>query len=133
MKPGRLVPTSLMRQGFVASRDGVVPLVVEVDEMQWGWVVRFAGTQAELNAAGVADEEMFTVGKSGLKRGDDQFGDPYQTKRRARGRWIVTRHYSNEHAYDRCNPATFADTIKGRAALAAVDSIIEKFKRASLA
>lgn len=112
---------------FTASRPAVLPLVADVDECPWGWQVTFAGSHAELLAAGVAEREMFVAVRPrshpGLKpgAGRDEYGDPYEAKRGERdGAWVLTRYFLRSDELD------LSKIKKGRDAIATVDAILAK-------
>jgi hypothetical protein len=77
-------------QSFQAARLDVLLVLKFAGVMQWGWLLKFAGTETELIAAGVATADMFRdLGKSGQKTADTPFGDRYQVRRRVKGRYEI--------------------------------------------
>lgn len=56
----------------------------------------FQGTKAELIESGVACAAMFDFGRCGQKTARDEFGDRYQIRQRANGRYGLIRWFHED-------------------------------------
>ena len=73
-------------KGFRADRPEILSVLISAEIMQWGSLITFNGTVAELIATGVATEETFAgLGKTGVKTADDGLGNKYKVQRRPKG------------------------------------------------
>lgn len=82
---------------FRAARSDVLLVLKRASSTPYGMYVEFQGTEAELIAASVASADMFQdIGKSGQRTASTAFGDRYELRKRAKGRFDLTLYLSEE-------------------------------------
>lgn len=119
---------------YIASRPEVLPVLKDLAECNWGWLLTFHGTETELIAAGVASAAMFDIGKSVQRKYKFDYGDHCTVRRRGK-KWDIDYHLHNEGS-DALPSDEHPDKcpwwIKhGGAAEAATAEILKRFARPS--
>ena len=73
-------------------------MVTGCNEFDWGFIVTYQGTEAQLLKHKLIPERLFrTMPKSNVKAGRDENGSRCKLKRRAKGLYILEKQHRKEH------------------------------------
>ena len=115
-----------------AARPDVLAVLKKVEHCNWNGgivTVSLEGTAEQLLASGACEPEMLVVGASGKRSGRDQYGDSFETKRRAGGRFEVERWFRQEVKADGGAGRNKGWRSLGPGVTAEIDSVLIRMRR----